>query len=289
MIPAETVHALRQSQFIQTSSLALVLAYVLSVAANCLHGTSFFPRIEGVVPISNFTYSGTRGPLELQSPIVLNNAAPKARSAPILDIPSVGQAEFMNLGTTLEVTVGGTMFFGGQALQLKQFHFHTPSEHRIDHEYFPLEMHLVHQADDGLITVLALLFQLSETGTTTALLTAVAKNLADVTSPGTNTTTGALDFNAVAKAAAAGPLFQYSGSLTTPPCMQGVTFLVLAVPLPLDVWTYNRLKSVLKYNARYTQNALGDTNLLVIAEEAPKLGKGPSGAPFLYYCHGKAR
>ena len=42
--------------------------------------------------------------------------------------------------------VNGTATFDGTNYALKQFHFHTPSEHRIDEEYFPLEMHMVHQA-----------------------------------------------------------------------------------------------------------------------------------------------
>jgi carbonic anhydrase len=44
------------------------------------------------------------------------------------------------------VIVNGTATFDGTDYALKQFHFHTPSEHRIDEEYFPLEMHMVHEA-----------------------------------------------------------------------------------------------------------------------------------------------
>ncbi|KAJ7455860.1 alpha carbonic anhydrase [Mycena latifolia] len=254
----------------------------LTAAANCLYGTTFQPRAEGLVPISNFSYSGTRGPLvwaeltpayctchtgRMQSPIVLTAATPTARSAPRLDVSRVAQAELENLGTTLEVALNGTLFFEGEALQLRQLHMRTPSEHRIDEEYFPLEMHMVHQAANGSLTVLALLFQLNEDGNTTALLTAFTKNLAAVRAPGTRTTTGALDFRAIAAAVAKGPLFRYAGSLTTPPCSEGVTWLVLAKRLPLDVATYNRLKTVLKFNARYSQNAPGEPNLLVVACE----------------------
>lgn len=42
---------------------------------------------------------------------------------------------------------GSSTTVDGKVFELKQFHFHTPSEHTIDGEYFPLEMHLVHEAE----------------------------------------------------------------------------------------------------------------------------------------------
>jgi carbonic anhydrase len=49
------------------------------------------------------------------------------------------------LGTTIEVIVNGTTTFAGSEFRLKQFHMHTPSEHRIGEEYYPLELHFVHE------------------------------------------------------------------------------------------------------------------------------------------------
>lgn len=65
---------------------------------------------------------------------------------PKINIPRIETAEFENLGSTVEVLASGTTEFGNVTFNLKQFHFHSPSEHRIDEEYFPLEMHMVHQA-----------------------------------------------------------------------------------------------------------------------------------------------
>ncbi|KZV86481.1 carbonic anhydrase [Exidia glandulosa HHB12029] len=256
------------------------LALAAAASASCIHGTSLQRRQEGTVPISNFGYSGERGPLnwagldaanvacrtsQVQSPIVLDNTVAFATEVPQITIAAVEEAEFENLGTTLETIVSGTTVFGGKTFNLKQFHMHTPSEHRINEEYFPLEIHMVHEADDGTIGVIAIPFQLTEDGSTTALLTSVITNIAQVTVPGTATKTGPLDFAEVIAAVQAGPLFQYTGSLTTPPCAEGLTFLVLEKPLALDVKTYNTIKSVIKFNARYTQNPLGQTNLLDVA------------------------
>ena len=133
------------------------------VHSTCLHGTSLFPRqAKGdAVPVSTFSYTGVTGPLgwaglkatnapcstsTQQSPINLDGYIQKSLVTLDMSIPSVESAEFENLGTTVEVVVNGTTSIHNEVFSLKQFHFHTPSEHRIDQEYFPLEIHMVHQA-----------------------------------------------------------------------------------------------------------------------------------------------
>ncbi|KAF9257818.1 carbonic anhydrase [Marasmius fiardii PR-910] len=264
----------------------------ISAQASCIHGTSFLRREvseEGKVKVSSFGYSGTQGPtnwaqLEAanaecaigknQSPIVLDDKIQKAASAPQVVIDDVEEAEFENLGTTLETIVNGTTTFEGKDFELKQFHLHTPSEHRINEEYFPVEMHMVHEASDGSIAVIAIPFQLTEDGSTTQLLTSVIQNIGDVTTPGTVTKTGKLEFAELVDAIQTEPLFQYTGSLTTPPCAEGLTFLVMEKPMALDVKTFNSLKSVIKFNARFAQNPLGEPNVLEIAavDAAAKAG-----------------
>lgn len=61
--------------------------------------------------------------------------------------------DFENLGTTIEVIVNGTTSFAGSDFRLKQFHMHTPSEHRIGEEYYPLELHFVHEGVSKYIPV----------------------------------------------------------------------------------------------------------------------------------------
>jgi carbonic anhydrase len=63
---------------------------------------------------------------------------------PVLNIPEQ-EVEFENLGTTIEVIVNGTTSVAGSDFQLVQFHMHTPSEHHLNGEYHPLEVHMVHQ------------------------------------------------------------------------------------------------------------------------------------------------
>lgn len=141
------------------------LALFTSANCSCNYGTSHFPR-EASVPVNNFSYTGLTGPLNWyalnktanvlcstgtqQSPIDIGKSS-GVRIAPgssiqisIPDYPS--GALFENLGTTVEVVVNGTMVEHRKIYNLSQFHFHTPSEHRIDDEYFALEMHFVFEA-----------------------------------------------------------------------------------------------------------------------------------------------
>ncbi|KAF2834328.1 carbonic anhydrase [Patellaria atrata CBS 101060] len=288
---------------------SLVTAACLTayVSANCLHATSQLRRRltpEGGVEVSNFGYTNRQGPLnwanlapeneacstsKVQSPINLDETIPLAASAPVVRIENVESAEFENLGTTIETIVNGTTTFEGADFALQQFHLHTPSEHRINEEYFPLEMHMVHEAADGSggLVVLAVLFQLSEDGSTTNLLTGVTQNLEEIEIPGRITETGPLDFAPLIDHLQTKPLVQYTGSLTTPPCAEGLTFLVTQEPLPIDVATFNKIKKVVKFNSRYTQNALDEGNFLALppADLAALCATQVTEEPVLYPVH----
>ncbi len=52
------------------------------------------------------------------------------------------------------------------------------------------------------------------------------------------------------------------GSLTAPPCSEGVKWNFVLDPLLITPWTYDKVKSIIKFNSRYIQNTLGDINLL---------------------------
>jgi carbonic anhydrase len=94
------------------------------------------------------------------------------------------------------------------------------------------------------------------------LLTAALANIGSIPSAGDKTTTGALDFSSLVSHLNSATVAQYAGSLTTPPCYEGVTFNVVQSPLYISVGTFRALKDVVKFNARYTQNTPGQVNLL---------------------------
>jgi hypothetical protein len=93
-------------------------------------------------------------------------------------------------------------------------------------------------------------------------------SISNISEPGTKTAIESLDFESVVEHLQTTELFQYTGSLTTPPCTEGITFLITKEPLPIDIESYNAIKSVVKFNSRYTQNALGEENMIAVAGRA---------------------
>jgi carbonic anhydrase len=141
-------------------------AIVGTASANCAYGTSSFPR-EAQVPVSKFSYDALGGPLNWyglnetanyacdngthQSPIVIDGSISVVPGSSITSFAAANYpegAEFENLGTNVEVVVNGTLVDGnsGTNYSLAQFHFHTPAEHRINDEFYPMEMHWVFES-----------------------------------------------------------------------------------------------------------------------------------------------
>ncbi|KAJ5109984.1 hypothetical protein N7532_002629 [Penicillium argentinense] len=263
---------------------ASILPFLTLASASCLRGTSLLPRsADGTVDINHYNYTNTGGPLNWygldkdntacatgkhQSPIVIEtDDIDYANSNSVhFHVPSAVEAKFENLGSGLEVVLtNGTLVTKAGSYKLAQFHFHTPSEHRINDEYYPMETHFVFENSAGAIAVIGFVFELSQFGYSTPLFDSVFAHIDDIAAPGTYTKTGHLDFSALTAHLNTHGIYQYEGSLTTPPCSESVVWYLSTEPLPLNVQSYNAVKHVLKFNARYTQNALGQDNLLEVA------------------------
>lgn len=189
-------------------------------------------------------------------------------------------AEIQNLGSTIQIFVDGSATIGKKVHNLKQFHFHTPSEHHLDNEYFPAEVHFVFQSDGTLLAYLSEHISLTVSADealavvgffieiaagsdqTSPLLEAALRNVASIPNAGDKGRTAGLDFSNIKTHLSGSDVFQYSGSLTTPPCKEGVTFNIVASPLYVSAATFRATKDILKFNSRYTQNKPGQINLL---------------------------
>lgn len=82
-----------------------------------------------------------------------------------------------------------------------------------------------------------------------------------------------LGFGSFASALQSLSFYTYSGSLTTPPCSEGVTWLIATRTFSLSTQSYNALKKVVGFNSRFTQNHLGGQNLISLAaDQLARLG-----------------
>ena len=132
----------------------------------------------------------------------------------------------INNGHTIQANVppGNAVTVDGKAFGLLQFHFHSPSEHAVDGGHFPLEMHLVHRNTEGSLAVVGVFF---EDGAGNAPLEPVWAVM-----PHTTEDQGVVtDFDLEALLPASRGMFRYSGSLTTPPCSEGVRWMLMQTPV----------------------------------------------------------
>lgn len=133
-------------------------------------------------------------------------------------------AKIVNNGHTVEIDpkqAVNELVVAGRKYTLKQFHFHTPSEHHLNGREFPLEAHFVHSDSQGNLAVVAVLF---DAGPANPALESLWASLPEM--PGTELElTKAFDASNLMPANR--DYFRYNGSLTTPPCSEGVLWIVL--------------------------------------------------------------
>jgi carbonic anhydrase len=129
-----------------------------------------------------------------------------------------------NTGHSIQVddTAPSSFVVDGVTYRLAQFHFHSPAEHTVGGRAFDVEMHLVHKSDTGKELIMALLF---EKGAENAILAPVWRAMPEREGPTVTVPGVTVDISALLPSA---PRYlRYDGSLTTPPCTEGVTWLVV--------------------------------------------------------------
>jgi len=159
--------------------------------------------------------------------------------------------EIIDNGHTIQVTVdeGSTFTFGDKTFQLKQFHFHTPSEHTIDGKNMPMEMHMVHQSEDGSLAVVGVLFK--EGTTPNENFKKIISHLPNAKGESKHLKEDSIDLKI--HMPADNYAYHYSGSLTTPPCSENVQWLVLRDQVSLSPDQVKAFSSRIGPNNRPTQ------------------------------------
>lgn len=219
----------------------------------------------------HWTYEGSTGPESWagldaafsaceagteQSPIDVNPAGTWALGLDDVTIHwSPVELEMINNGHTIQANVppGNTTVFDGTTYDLLQFHFHKPSEHTVTHEAFPMELHFVHADSHGNLAVLGALLEAGPANEAFDVLWAAQPADGEsivIGEPFDMTTLLPADLSR----------YRYSGSLTTPPCSEGVNWNVLASPVFLSELQIEEF--VYDGNARPVQ-AINDRQVLI--------------------------
>ena len=223
-------------------------------------------------PAHEWGYSGSEGPAhwgELnpefaacktghrQSPVNIVGA----QSA---DLPAI-QFEYkpsalhiINNGHTIEINYAPGSFIrvGDKRYELKQFHFHHPSEETIKGKRFPMELHLVHSDADGHLAVVSVLLEEGSANPLVETLWGLAPKTA-----GPEKTDDNLQINVADLLPANRSYFTFAGSLTTPPCTEGVSWFVLKTPVTISKKQVATFAAIYPYDERPTQSLNGRTVL----------------------------
>ena len=216
-------------------------------------------------PSSHWDYSGAGGPDnwgrmkpefatcssgQRQSPIDIRDGI-KVNLDPVQFDYKASGFRVIDNGHTVQVNVGAgnSIEVLGRRYDLIQFHFHRPSEERIDGKQFDMVIHLVHKDLEGRLAVVAVLL---ERGSAQAVVQNVWNNL-PLEKGDEVAAKGALDLNALLPAER--NYFTYMGSLTTPPCSEGVLWMVMKKPVQISAEQIGIFVRLYPMNARPIQSA----------------------------------
>ena len=162
----------------------------------------------------------------------------------------------VNNGHTIQVNYapGSSMTVAGTQYDLLQFHFHAPSEHTVGGKAYDLVAHLVHKAQDGQLGVIGVVFAAGQANETIATLW---DNMPQQS--GQTVAAGAVTINAADLLPPDLTYFNYAGSLTTPPCSEGVNWMVLVTPLSVSEGQVAQFTELFPLSARPVQPLNGRT------------------------------
>ncbi len=184
-----------------------------------------------------------------QSPIDIKSAT--SAKLPELQIKyQSSPLRIINNGHTIQVNYqpGSIIKLDGKTYELLQFHFHLPSEHRVDGKAFPMELHLVHRNKNGSLAVIGIFLK---KGQENKALQAIWQTMPKQKS--SETTIPNVQINASELLPKSRKLYRYYGSLTTPPCSEIVTWIVYQEPVEISATQIKEFSQIFPMNSRPIQ------------------------------------
>lgn len=190
-----------------------------------------------------------------QSPINIDFTL-NAHLTPLETHYTDGPTTLINNGHTIQAgeakSTRDTIVLDGKTWTLQQFHFHAPSENTIHGKTYAMEMHLVHSNAEGELVVVAVMF---DQGAKNEALEELWRKMPAQAGQSATLAT-ALDLNRLLPDNKT--YWRFSGSLTTPPCSEGVTWIVLKHPLTLSADQLEKFSHTLHHaNNRPVQSLHG--------------------------------
>jgi carbonic anhydrase len=189
-----------------------------------------------------------------QSPIDIRDARPADLPALQFGYHAV-PLNIVDNGHTVQVNYppGSTLTVGEKTYALKQFHFHRPSEERVNGKSFALVAHLVHADAEGKLGVVAVLFQ--EGATRSGLLDTLWANVPSEKDKAVAVPAEPINVKDLLPATTG--YYNFAGSLTTPPCSEGVTWFVLKTPVSISKSQVRAFAKLYPHNSRPVQPVNG--------------------------------
>jgi carbonic anhydrase len=243
-----------------TMSTSRVAATRRAVLALCLAGA--VPAALAAADAS-WSYAGADGPDKWgsldrdyaacavgrqQSPVALTTATARDVANPQISyVPTDARVNYDGHTVQVDLRPGSSLVLDGVPYQLLQFHFHSPSEHTVDGQSFPVEVHLVHRSDGGALAVVGVLVT---GGVDNRGLGAVTASMPTKAGKEVRLSDG---YDPSALHPSDLRAFRYSGSLTTPPCLEGVTWVVLQTPIGASGTQIASFARLLQGNSRPPQ------------------------------------
>jgi len=240
------------------NKILLSVAVISVLVSGCSSKNEMFKKTVDTHSAKHWSYSGDTSPIHWgdlkkdyfmckegknQSPINITDARATEKND-IKFTYFTGGDKVVNNGHTIEVVYkpGSFIDIDGHKFELKQFHFHTPSENHIEGKSFPAEIHFVHKDKDGNLAVLALMV---EEGAKNLELDKILSSVSDKVN----------DEKELENPVSASSLmptdvdyYRFNGSLTTPPCSEGVIWAVFKKHITASKEQLEKLHKLIGFN-----------------------------------------